>query len=145
MTNIDLKKEAPRSSYTRINGFAILARTIDKCRAVINNTNGEYHFNCPLDKMLFSWKGVDADEFKNFVGTGATDEEIGNWVFEHGNAKTEGEVNTWSDGFRTDFSYSTDPNKKDWFFGECQRLNLDPMKITLFDYLEVDDKETFGL
>ncbi len=40
MNTKDLTKEAPRSPYERINGFAILARTIDKCRAVLSNVNG---------------------------------------------------------------------------------------------------------
>lgn len=31
MQSKDLTKEAPRSPYELINGFAILARTIDKC------------------------------------------------------------------------------------------------------------------
>lgn len=145
MIKKDLTKEAPRSPYTKINGFAVLARAIDKCRATIDNTNGEYHFNCPVDRMLFDWKGIDADKFKDFVQTGASDDEIGQWVFDNGNQKTEDEISHWSDAFKSDFSYSTDPNKKDWFHGECQRLGLDPFKTTLFDYLDVDDKATFGL
>ena len=142
MNTKDLTKEAPRSPYERINGFAILARTIDKCRAVLGNVNGEYHFNCPLDKMLFSFKGIDAEEFKAFVATGASDEEIGEWVKSNGTEKTDEEISNWSDAFKSDFSYTTDPEKSSWFKGECARLGLDPEKITLFDYLEVDDKES---
>ena len=143
MQSKDLTKEAPRSPYELINGFAILARTIDKCRAFIAGTVGEYHFDCPLDKSLFGFKGIDAEVFKTYVESGASDEEIGKWVFEHGIPKTTEEIKTWSEHFRTDFSYSTDPNKSDWFKNECIRLGLDPMKTTLFDYLEVDDKHTF--
>lgn len=143
MNTKDLTKEAPRSPYERINGFAILARTIDKCRAVLGNVNGEYHFNCPLDKMLFSFKGIDAEEFKTFVATGASDEQIGEWVKSNGTEKTDEEIANWSDAFKSDFSYTTDPEKSPWFKGECTRLGLDPEKTTLFDYLEVDDKESF--
>lgn len=143
METKDLIKMAPRSPYETVNGFAILARTIDKCRAVIAGVNGEYHFNCPLDKALFGFKGIDADEFKAVVEAGASDEEIGTWVFEHGTAKTAEEIKSWSDAFRTDFSYTTDPEKSPWFKGECARLNIDPETTTLFDYLEVDDKESF--
>ncbi len=143
MQSKDLTKEAPRSPYEQIAGFAILARTIDKCRAFIAGTVGEYHFNCPLDKMLFSFKGIDADKFKEFVASGATDEEIGKWVSENGAPKTKEEIAKWSADFRKDFSYSTDPAKKDWFTGECKRLGLNPATTTLFDYLEVDDKDSF--
>ena len=67
MQSKDLTKEAPRSPYDLINGFAILARTIDKCRAFIAGTIGDYHFDCPLDKTLFGFKGINAEEFKAFV------------------------------------------------------------------------------
>ncbi len=139
----DLTKEAPRSPYELIGGFAILARTIDKCRAFIAGTIGEYHFDCPLDNLLFGFKGIDAQEFKSYVAGGASDEEIGKWVFEKGLPKTDGEIKLWSEHFHSDLSYSTDPKKSEWFKGECVRLGLDPMKTTLFDYLEVDDKDSF--
>lgn len=140
----DLGVMAPRSPYDRISGFAILPRTIDKCRSVIADMSGEYHFNCPLDKGLFGFKGIDADEFKAFVETGVDDDAIGEWVMTHGTPKTEDEIKAWSDAFKTDFSYSTDPNKSEWFKGECERLALNPETTTLFDYLEVDDKVSFA-
>jgi hypothetical protein len=136
----DLTKVAPRSAYERIGGFAIIARTIDKCRATLEGKNGEYHFDCPLDNVLFSFKGIKGDVFKAYVAEGHSDEEIASWLKTVGTPRTDAEIKAWSDAFKTDFSYSTDPNKKDWFIGECKRLGLDPMKTTLFDYLDVDDK-----
>lgn len=136
----DLTKVAPRSAYERIGGFAIIARTIDKCRATLEGKNGEYHFDCPLDNALFGFKGIKGDMFKAYVAEGYSDEEIASWLKTVGTPRTDAEIKAWSDAFKTDFSYSTDPNKKDWFIGECKRLGLDPMKTTLFDYLDVDDK-----
>ena len=140
----DLTKEAPRSPYEKIGGFAIIARTIDKCRAAIAGTNGEYHFDCPVDNILFSFMNIKGSDFKTYVEEGHADEEIAQWVKDNGTPKTEEEIATWSDAFKTDFSYATDPQKKDWFIGECKKLNLDPMKTTLFDYLEADDKVSYG-
>ncbi|PYL34793.1 MAG: hypothetical protein DMF35_04000 [Verrucomicrobia bacterium] len=60
----DLTKEAPRSPRIRVGGYAILGRTIDKCRALVAGNIGEYHFDCPLDNMLFGFKGVKGDDFK---------------------------------------------------------------------------------
>lgn len=57
-------------------GFAILPRTIDKCRASLAGSNGDYNFDCPLDKMLFGFKGINAPDFKDFVAAGHSDEEI---------------------------------------------------------------------
>jgi hypothetical protein len=50
----DLTKQAPRSPRDRIGDYALMARMIEKGRATINGTVGEYHFACPLDQMLFT-------------------------------------------------------------------------------------------
>jgi len=72
----DLTKEPPRSLCQRIGGYAVLARMADKGRATLNGTAGEYHFNCPLDNMLFSFKGVQAEDVKNLLASRATDEQV---------------------------------------------------------------------
>ena len=54
----NLTKEPPRSPKTGLGGYVILSRTIDKCRALLWGNIGEYHFDCPLDNMLFGFKGI---------------------------------------------------------------------------------------
>src|ERR1043166_4276317 len=58
----DLAHEAPRSPRQRLGGYAIMARMIDKGRATIAGNAGEYHFNCPVDQMLFAFKALSLDE-----------------------------------------------------------------------------------
>ncbi len=139
----DLTKMTPRSPYERLGGYAIIARTIDKCRATIEGKNGEYHFDCPLDNVLFSFKEIKGSDFKNYVQEGHTDDEIVEWIKKNGKARTDAEVKAWSDAFKTDYSYYNDPKKKDWFVGECKRLGMDPSKTTLFDYLVEDDRVSY--
>jgi Domain of unknown function (DUF5069) len=93
--------------------------------------------------MLFTFKGITSADFKAYVGQGHSDEAIAQWVQDHGITRSPEETNAWSGAFKTDFSYSTNPDKKEWFTGECVRLGLDPAKTTLFDYLEVDDRASF--
>jgi hypothetical protein len=50
----DVTKEAPRSPCTRMGDYVIMARMIDKGRAILNGTAEEYHFGCPFDQMLFN-------------------------------------------------------------------------------------------
>src|SRR5215210_2400998 len=83
----DLTVEAPRSPRTRIGGYAILGRTYDKCCALLAGNIGEYHFDCPLDNMLFGFKGVKGDDFKAEVEKGATDEQMATWLDSHGDKK----------------------------------------------------------
>jgi hypothetical protein len=91
----DLTKEAPRSPRTRLGDYALMARMIDKGRASLNGTAGEYHYACPLDQMLFTYKGVQADDVKSLLASGASDEQVLAWFNEHGASKTTDETKAW--------------------------------------------------
>jgi hypothetical protein len=138
----DLTKEAPRSPRTRLGDYALMARMIDKGRATLNGTVGEYHFACPLDQALFTYKDVQADEVKALLASGATDEEVLAWFNQQGPAKTIDETKTWSESVES-WRPHDDPEKREWFDGECAALGLDPAKTTLFDFLETDDRVSF--
>ena len=138
----DLTKEAPRSPRTRLGGYALMARMIDKGRAALNGTAGEYHYACPLDQMLFTYKGVQADDVKALLASGASDEQVLAWFDEKGAQKTADETKTWSAGVES-YSPHSDPEKREWFDGECAALGLDPAKSSLFDFLETDDRVSF--
>ncbi len=138
---LDLTKQPPRSPKIIIGGFAIIARTIDKCRATIAGTNGEYHFDCPLDNSLFGFKGITGIDFKAHVAEGHGDEEIADWVASRGAPKTTAEIAAWTKKVLAD-NYADKPEKKSWLEGENVRLGLDK-DGTLFDYLEADDAASF--
>lgn len=140
----DLSQEPPRNASERLGGFVILARTIDKARATAIGSNGKYHFNCPVDQMLFNFKGMKGEDLKKIIGSGATDEEVLEWVNSQGVQKTPDEIKAWSDQMET-FSFYFVPEKKAWFVSECERLGIHPAHTTLFEYLEVDDRKSFGL
>ena len=134
-----MTKEAPRSPRTRIGGYVILGRTIDKCRALVGGNIGEYHFDCPLDNMLFGFKGVKGNDFKAQIENGASDQEMAEWLNQHGEKKTADEIKRWADETEANNPYDN-PEKRDWFIEQTKPLGLDPAKVTLFDWLEVDDK-----
>ena len=134
----DLTKESPRSPRIRAGGYAILGRTIDKCRALVAGDVGEYHFNCPLDNMLFGFKGVQGEDFKAQIENGASDQQMVEWLDQSGEEKTQDEIKRWSDEVEATRPYD-DPERRDWFVEQTKPLSLDPAKATLFDYLEADD------
>jgi hypothetical protein len=138
----NLTKEAPRSPRNRLGGYVIMARMIDKGRADLAGNIGEYHFACPLDQMLFEFKGVKDEEVKKLLASGATDEQVVNWFNSHGTPKTAEEIKTWSDGLEAYRPYEN-PEKRDWFVGECTRNGIKPETSTLSDYLEADDANSF--
>ncbi|HSZ26716.1 MAG TPA: DUF5069 domain-containing protein [Chthoniobacterales bacterium] len=138
----DLTRQPPRSPRKRLGGYALMARMIDKGRADLAGNVGEYHFACPLDQMLFDFKGVNADEVKKLLGSSATDEQVVTWFSSHGTTKTPEEIKIWSEGVEGYRPYD-DPEKKDWFAGECAKIGLKPETSTLVDYLEGDDVASF--
>jgi hypothetical protein len=142
-TGKDLTKEAPRSPKVRVGGYVILARTYDKCRAMLWGNIGEYHFDCPLDNMLFGWKGVTGDAFKAEVEKGATDEEMAKWLDQNGTKMSADQVQEWSEMMMAANPYQ-DPEKRDWFVEQVSVYKLDPATTTLFDWLDVDDRESYA-
>jgi hypothetical protein len=139
----DLTTGAPRSPRIRIGDYAILARTLDKGRATLAKKEGEYHFDCPLDNVLFGFKGVTGEEIRTLLVEGKSDEEIVTWLNSHGTPKSAEEITEWSNGFESFRPYQ-DPEKKEWFSGECARLGIDPATSTVSDMLEADDKQSFA-
>lgn len=136
----DLTKEAPRSPKTKLGGYVILGRTLDKCRALLWGNIGEFHFDCPLDNMLFGWKGIKGDDFKAAVEKGAGDAEMVKWVDDHGTPKTEEEKRAWCDE-RLKFNMYDVPEKRDWYAEQLKETTgQDPKTTPLFDWLEADDK-----
>src|SRR5271170_1346525 len=111
----DLSQEPPRSPRTCLGGYVLAARMIDKGRADLSGSVGEYHFNCMLDSVLFKFKGVTGKEVHTLLALGATDEEVIEWINNNGTPRTAEEISTWSDSLL---------KEKDMFF----------------DLLEADDR-----
>jgi hypothetical protein len=138
----DLSKEPARSPRIRVGGYAILARMADKGRAFLNGTEGEYSFDCPVDNLLFDFKGVTGEQVRPVLESGATDEAIAEWFDTHGTKKSPAEIQAWSDGMEATLPYEN-ADHRDWFVGACEKVGLDPKTTTLFDYLEADDRTSF--
>ncbi len=96
----DLTKEFPRSPRETLGGFVHAGRMLDKCRALLAGTAGEYHFNCPLDRMLLDFTGIDVEAFKAFVATGADDAAVGAWMAEHSTVKEREKIVAWNNKMR---------------------------------------------
>ena len=141
-TRKDLTKEAPRSPRIRVGGYAILGRTIDKCRALVAGNIGEYHFDCPLDNMLFGFKGVKGEGFKAQIEQGASDQEMVEWLNQIGEKKTPEEIRRWAEEVESSSLYNH-PEKREFFSKEVRKLGRHPERTTTFDWLEADDKASY--
>jgi hypothetical protein len=117
----DLTKTSPRSPRSPLGDYTVLAgRALDKCRAELAGTPGSYHFNCSLDQAFFRFTGIDSEKFKNFVATGASDQEVTDWISKESKVQDKSKIATWSLLFQLNpLNFLLDLD--DWFHRRKQR------------------------
>ncbi|MBO9540464.1 DUF5069 domain-containing protein [bacterium] len=96
----DLRTDFPRSPAEPLADYAIAARALDKCRAEIAGWQGEYHYDCPLSRLFLDFAGISAEAFKAFVATGASDDEVADWIQEVAVKRDRIDIVRWSNGWR---------------------------------------------
>lgn len=97
----DLTKEFPRSPRETLAGYVIAARAVDKCRSVLAGTAADYHSGCPVDEIFLTFAEIPYDKFRDFVATGATDEEIAGWIEKTAKPRQKIEIIHWNNDLRT--------------------------------------------
>ena len=100
LQSLDLSKDFPRSPRATLGSYIIAARMLDKCRAVIAGTQGEYHFDCPLDQMFLTFADLDSAQFQAFVATGADDAAVVEWIVSNAHEHTTEEIVQWNNDLR---------------------------------------------
>ncbi|MEP6670222.1 MAG: DUF5069 domain-containing protein [Chthoniobacter sp.] len=144
MSNItDLTQRPPRSIRTRLGGYALLPRMLDKGRAEIAGKSGDYHFNCPVDQRILGYLGIEAEALKAELAAGKGDGEILGWIRSHqANKHTDVEIEAWSDA-----AEKRAPDAESLEFFNDLRKAAAPQRSdisTWADLLDVDDYVTFG-
>lgn len=140
----DLTQRPPRSPRIRLGGYVALPRMLDKGRATIAGLAGEYHYDCPLDKRVLSFVGIDASQLKKQLAAGKGDGEILEWISAHAKKKpSPTEIAAWS--AEQEKRVPTDMESRQ-FFNELHAKTAPKREDigTWFDLLDVDDFVTFG-
>jgi len=96
----NLKKDFPHSPHAMLGGYILAKRALDKCRAELAGTIGEYHFDCPLDNMFFGFAGLKGAAFKKFVATGADDAAVGKWIEKNAKKRPRIKIIKWNNEWR---------------------------------------------
>lgn len=73
MKALNLTTRPPRSPRVRLGGYTILPRLLDKARATLTGTNGDYIYDNPNDGHFFRFTGIAPDALMEQVKTGAGD------------------------------------------------------------------------
>ena len=140
----DLTKFPPRSPRARLGGFAHFPRLIDKARATIAGTNGDYHYDCPVDHHFWEFTGIKPTPFLKEIKSGKGDGELLAYVLANAMPKRSGsEVAAWSTWFEGRAPSAV--GGREFFNGVHQKNAPQREDIgTWFDWLELDDYVTFG-
>jgi alkanesulfonate monooxygenase SsuD/methylene tetrahydromethanopterin reductase-like flavin-dependent oxidoreductase (luciferase family) len=145
ITPTDLTRRPPRSVRVRLGGFVILARMLDKGRALLAKKNGQYNYNSLTDQHLVRFLGFDPEALLQELAAGKGDGEILQWVLT--NAKTSRspwEIQTWSayfDNRGPDSDAETLTGFAE-YVGQHSKTREDIK--TWFDALDLDDFVSFG-
>lgn len=97
---LDLTTAFPASPRETLAGYVVAKRTLDKCRSTLAGTNGEYHFDCPLDNFFLDFVEISAEAFKGFVATSASDEAVAAWIEQNAKKRESREIIAWNNIMR---------------------------------------------
>lgn len=79
----DLRQHPPRGARVQLGGLYFLARTIDKTRAKLAGTLGEYKVAPGISGYLFDELGITEEAFTEAVRTAKDDDDVVAWVHAH--------------------------------------------------------------
>jgi len=136
---MDLTKDYPRSPNDMLAGIVSLPRMIDKTRADAEGTLGEYDVDCPHDKPVLEFLGVDYAAFAaRLKERNYDDQEVAAWVqplvSKHGPA----EIAAFNDSRR---AWSPDAHAQPYFDKLKAQVAPDrPDVTTWFKVLDLDEK-----
>jgi uncharacterized protein DUF5069 len=141
----DLTKRPPRSFRVRVGGFVILARMLDKGRATLTKSNGEYKYNSGTDQHLVKFLGLDTKALLKELARGKGDGEMLEWIQSHSRTpRAPWEIEAWSAFFESR-GPDSDAETLAGFAGYVGKFSKTREDVkTWFDAIELDDYVSFG-
>ncbi len=134
---MDLRTTFPRSMRVTLEGYVHLARMIDKCRAVLAGTEGEYIYPCPMDDRLMEFAGITSDQFTAAVKQHPTDDGVARWFQQIVKPHSQAEVDEWN---RMMLNRGPSTPEKQTSFNKY-RDTVDPSRTDLSSWADLQDLE----
>ena len=137
---MDLSKTYPRSPREKLAGYVHLPRMIDKCRASLAGTEGDYIYPCPMDQRLLDFVGITAKQFSKAVSE-KDDASMAEWLKKTATHHSHAEIEQWNEKF---LARGPDTDEKKTYFKQ-QRDAIDPTRTDITswaDLLDLDEKRS---
>jgi hypothetical protein len=140
MLNRDLTNSYPRSVREKTHGVVQLARAIDKGIATANGRNGEYNFDCPMDKAVFGFLGVDGNALLDVIKNAQSESEIEAYLKKYADQKSPQEIEQFNEGFLKSSPQPGSDGEK-YFLNLRNEVAPDRTDVTTWpDLLDLDEK-----
>lgn len=106
---MDLTQDVPRSPYAMLGGMVFLPRAIDKARADVAGTLGEYRSREGRTKWLLDFLEISVDDFHDALTARPTDNEVWEWIESKMRPRTPAEIAEYND-----WMWSRTPDNDSW-------------------------------
>ena len=139
----DLRQRAPRSPRQRLGGFVWLPRLLDKGRAALAGTNGDYEYGCLLDQRFFDFVAIEPEALKAQLAAGKGDAELLEWLLAHaGRELSPDAIEAWSAQAERQI-----PSEAEWRQVLSEQRHGQALegaaRLTWFELLEFHDRLSF--
>src|SRR5690606_17977213 len=123
----------------------ILPRLLDKCRASLAGTIGDYHTNCAIDQEFLSFVGIDYSELREQVASGKSDGELLRWIEARAaTPRAPWEIEQWS-AYQARRAPAPRTEAHDYFMATLASHSKERGDIRSWaDLLDLDDYCSFG-
>src|ERR1700676_867602 len=99
MLKLDLTSAFPRSVRNELLGVVQLGRAIDKGIATANGTQGEYNYDCPMDKGVLDFLGVKGEKLLDVIKKANSEADIVAYLKPFVDAKSPAEIKDFNEHF----------------------------------------------
>lgn len=135
---MDLTKNYPRSVHEKLFGIVQLARTIDKGKAKAYGNPGDYNYDCPMDKALFEFLGMNGDELLEVIKNAQSDAEIEAYAKPFVEKKSPAEIERWNHEWVT---HAPEGRSLEYFLKLRNEVAPERTDVTSWaDLLDLDEK-----
>ena len=130
----------PRSVREQLLGVVQLGRAVDKGIALANGLQGEYNYDCPMDKAVFGFLGIDGNALLNVIKSAQSEAEIEAYLKPFVDKKSAAEIAAFNDNF---LSHGPQPGSdaEKYFLDLRSQVAPDRADVSTWpDLLDLDEK-----
>jgi len=140
MLKRDLTTSYPRSVRDEVLGVVQVGRAIDKGIAYANGLNGEYNYDCPMDKAVLGFLGVDGEALLETIKKAQSESEIEAYLAPYAAKKTPQEIAAFNETFLASGPKPGSDGEK-YFLSLRGEVAPDRTDVTAWpDLLDLDEK-----